>query len=326
MSNFSIIYKIIIIIIGTFAVLNGFFYDNFQLDIETAYYFTYQSNILVIVYFILDIFNIIKKKETFYPRFKGAVTMSITVTFLVYHFLLSTTSGKLEGIDYIRNIILHYIVPIMTIFDYIIFDKKGIYKNADNDIITAIPFIRNIIEYSNSMEDENYIKLTSLLHIKKDTFDITIKDLEDIFEKSVTFSEKLNISSGRENEKVYDLIIKTAKNIVKSGESSIDLDGKIILSMAIRLLAERFMISEISVVDKSGNILEEIYKQNNQTGKLLGQYKKLCPDQHDNILLMNKVSLMSSENIHINSFMFEPIIDMSIKSLVDLFGRVSIIA
>ena len=141
MSNFSIIYKIIITIIGIFAVLNGFFYDNFQLDIETAYYFTYQSNILVIVYFILDIFNIIKKKETFYPRFKGAVTMSITVTFLVYHFLLSTTSGKLEGIDYIRNIILHYIVPIMTIFDYIIFDKKGIYKIIDPILWLIIPIL-----------------------------------------------------------------------------------------------------------------------------------------------------------------------------------------
>lgn len=141
MSNFSIIYKIIITIIGTLAVFNGFFYDNFQLDIETAYYFTYQSNILVIVYFILDIFNIIKKKETFYPRFKGAVTMSITVTFLVYHFLLSTTSGKLEGIDYIRNIILHYIVPIMTIFDYIIFDKKGIYKIIDPILWLIIPIL-----------------------------------------------------------------------------------------------------------------------------------------------------------------------------------------
>ena len=175
------------------------------------------------------------------------------------------------------------------------------------------------------MEDENYKKLTSLLHIKKDTLNITVKDLENIFEKSVTFSEELNFSNGREDEKVYDLIIKTAKNIVKSGESSIDLDGKIILSMAIRLLAERFMINEITVVDKSGNVLEEVYKQNNQTGKLLGQYKKLCSEQHDNILLMNKVSLMSSENIHINSFMFEPIIDMSIKSLVDLFGRVSLL-
>ncbi|ACN83254.1 Pr6Pr family membrane protein [Brachyspira hyodysenteriae] len=140
-TNFSIIYKIIIIIIGSFAVLHGFFYDNFKLDIETAYYFTYQSNILVIVYFILDIINIIKKKETFYPRFKGAVTMSITVTFLVYHFLLSPTADDYKGLYYTRNIILHYILPIMTIFDYIIFDKKGIYKIVDPLLWLIIPFV-----------------------------------------------------------------------------------------------------------------------------------------------------------------------------------------
>ncbi|MBQ7632668.1 MAG: hypothetical protein IJS88_00960 [Alphaproteobacteria bacterium] len=203
--------------------------------------------------------------------------------------------------------------------------KRGIYQNNDNDLITAIPFIRNLVEFTSSTEDENYKRLTSLLHIKNDTYNITIKELEEIFERAVTFDQKLNFSQGRENEKVYDLIIKTAKNIVKKGETSIDLDGKIILSMAIRLLAEKFMIGEIIAVDKSGNILEEIYKHNNQTGKLLGKYKEMCSDQADNILLMNKVSLLSSENIHINSFMFEPIIDMSIKSLVDLFGRVSIL-
>ncbi|OEJ15352.1 hypothetical protein BFL38_13745 [Brachyspira hampsonii] len=140
-NNFSIVYKIIIIIIGIFAVLHGFFYDNFKLDIETAYYFTYQSNILVIIYFILDILNIIKKKETFYPRFKGAVTMSITVTFLVYHFLLSPTADKYIGFAYIRNVIVHYIVPVMTIFDYIIFDKKGIYKVIDPILWLIIPIL-----------------------------------------------------------------------------------------------------------------------------------------------------------------------------------------
>ena len=140
-TNFSIVYKIIIIIIGALAVLHGFFYDNFKLDIETAYYFTYQSNILVITYFILDIINILNKKETFHPRFKGAVTTSITLTFLIYHFLLSPTAEDYKGIFYIRNIILHYIVPIMTIFDYVIFDKKGAYKIVDPLIWLIIPII-----------------------------------------------------------------------------------------------------------------------------------------------------------------------------------------
>lgn len=59
--------------------------------------------------------------------------MYITVTFLVYHFILSPTSGDLNGLD--------YIVPIMTILDYIIFDIKGIYKIIDHILWLLIPII-----------------------------------------------------------------------------------------------------------------------------------------------------------------------------------------
>ena len=65
--------------------------------------------------------------------------MSITVTFLIYHFLLS--GGYENRADIIRSTILHYIVPIMTILDYILFDKKGIYKNIDPILWLIIPLI-----------------------------------------------------------------------------------------------------------------------------------------------------------------------------------------
>ena len=63
----------------------------------------------------------------------------------------------------------------------------------------------------------------------------------------------------------------------------------------------------------------------NQTGDLVGLFKQYCPDKTEELKILNKVLLMSSENIHINSFMFEPLIDISIKSLVDLFGQICIL-
>ena len=51
----KIIYKLIIIILGLFAVISGLITADKKIDIETLYYFTYQSNILVIVYFIIYI-------------------------------------------------------------------------------------------------------------------------------------------------------------------------------------------------------------------------------------------------------------------------------
>ncbi len=135
----KIIYKLIIIILGLFAVISGLITQDKKIDIETLYYFTYQSNILVIVYFIIDIVYLIKKQKTFMPRLKGTITMSITVTFLIYHFLIS--GGYENRADIIRSTILHYIVPIMTILDYILFDKKGIYKNIDPILWLIIPLI-----------------------------------------------------------------------------------------------------------------------------------------------------------------------------------------
>ena len=39
--------------------------------------------------------------------------------------------------------------------------------------------------------------------------------------------------------------------------------------------------------------------------------------------VMNRINLMTPENIHINAFMYEPLIDMSIQHLVNLYKEVS---
>lgn len=206
--------------------------------------------------------------------------------------------------------------------------KKGMKENNQIDIITSIPFVRNLIEYTHNDKNPDYLKLTALLHIKQETKNITIKDLEDLFNKILShdMDSKLDFSKGREIEKVYDLIIKTAKDIVDEGPSTMDLGGKIVLSMAIRLLSESYIINKIVEHDKNDDRILDVQNSGSvQTGKLVQLYKDTFADKRENIVLMNKVLLLSSENIHINSFMFEPIIDMSIKSLVDLFGRVSIL-
>ncbi len=199
--------------------------------------------------------------------------------------------------------------------------RKGIMDNKDKDIVTSIPFIRNIIEYTRGRQDDvNYGKLTSLLHIKSRTKEITIKELEDIFNEELNTSPSLTFANGRENEKAYGLIIDLARKEAQQQRETIELDGKIIISTAIRLLAEEFMITKLT---EAGIDVSNIGK--NQTGILVGKYKEIFPSEIENIKTLNKVLLMSSENIHINSFMFEPLIDISIKSLIDLFGMICIL-
>lgn len=56
-----------------------------------------------------------------------------------------------------------------------------------------------------------------------------------------------------------------------------------------------------------------------QTPKLIDEYKKLYPLNEKETDLLEQINMMTVENIHINSFMYEPIIDMSDNHLKDIY-------
>ena len=56
-----------------------------------------------------------------------------------------------------------------------------------------------------------------------------------------------------------------------------------------------------------------------KTGKIIKQYEKEYPNDKLGIEILKKINLMTPSNIHLNSFMYEPIIDMSDNELIDLY-------
>ena len=60
----------------------------------------------------------------------------------------------------------------------------------------------------------------------------------------------------------------------------------------------------------------------NQTPFLLKRYKTDFPAELANIAIIQRVLLMTPENIHLNSFMYEPILDMSDQHLRRLYSEV----
>ena len=64
----------------------------------------------------------------------------------------------------------------------------------------------------------------------------------------------------------------------------------------------------------------DISKKQNQTAWLIKAYKEYINDEMTNILEL--VAMITPENIHLNSFMFEPILDMSVKQLYKLYNDV----
>jgi len=151
----------------------------------------------------------------------------------------------------------------------------------------------------------------------KTTKEIYLEDFEKVI-NSVWKTDK-TISTNRKDKTVYDLIIDVANKI--SSDPDIDdlaLENKIALSMAIRLVAEEFMIQQI--IDDCGTE-EKIRKiDSNQTGKLLSLYKQCSGTNKEILPVLEEVSLMTAENIYLNSLMYEPLIDISVFQLKKLYG------
>lgn len=185
-------------------------------------------------------------------------------------------------------------------------------KDLDNQVklIASITFTRNIAEYIG--DEENFNKLTSVLHMKADTNSITIKDIEKIYR--IIFKDLNNLTLVDHDKKMIELIFELAEELCNGqSEVGLNLENKVALSMAIRLCAEKFMIYRINDNEFVSGI------KSNQTGKLFGRFKKDFPNDYNSIEILEKVNLMTPENIHLNSFMYEPILDISDYHLKQLY-------
>ena len=160
---------------------------------------------------------------------------------------------------------------------------------------------------------DEFLKLTSLLHIKNDTDTLTLEELCAIYKKIL--ADKQNLVLNPPAKLVINVISEEAESVLNQQEEAVELEGKIVLSIAIRLLAERHMIKVIN----NAEFVDGIKK--NQTIKLLQEYKKLALGRVEDILVLEQVNLMTPENIHLNSFMYEPILDLGIGHLKALYSE-----
>jgi len=179
-------------------------------------------------------------------------------------------------------------------------------------LIATIPFVRNMAEYMG--DTTNFNKLTSLLHIKSDTLNIKFSDIEYIY-KNVLQDQNI-LSLANQDKIVLDYILSTADALSLETNSAMELEKKIVLAIAIRLKAEQYMINKIN----DNTFVQSITK--NQTFKLYEKYITLFSEDEEHIKLLSQVNLMTPENIHINSFMYEPILDMDNTHLKQLYNAI----
>lgn len=177
--------------------------------------------------------------------------------------------------------------------------------------IASIPFIRNILEYTRGTKDAGYLKLTSLLHWKDDSASITHSELDGIY--NAVFGGASTWAD--QAASVVDTMLISANECLTAGQG-FNFENKIVMSIAIRIVAEQFMIKKIADPAFVSGI------KRSQTAVLFREFKEKFSTDIVSLKVLQRVMLMTPEGIHLNLFMYEPILDMSDDHLRTLLKSV----
>ena len=186
--------------------------------------------------------------------------------------------------------------------------------NLDSDskkkcLIASIPFYRNLSEYSG--EDAAYLKLTCFLHYKTTPFSTENLKISDLWTTIQPFLNHRALASP--DETYIDLLNSLATNILSENDE-VSLENKLVLSIAARIAIEKLMKHKIeehlgTCPDAGGN----------QTREWFNIAKPFLTDSE--IEVIEEVNLVTPESIHLNAFMYEPLIDVSVWNLKDLYSK-----
>ena len=217
--------------------------------------------------------------------------------------IISATEFKYQK-DFFKNVVIAGIKDGNITGD----EKKKL-------LISSIPFYRNLCEYSetDTGDTSGYAKLTCFLHLKTTPLDTQSVKLSDLWNIINPFLDGVAFSGI--DEDYYSAIIRIANSCVADDTNEVLLDNKLVIAIAIRLLAEKFMQS---IIIANGLVCVEA--NSNQTREWYDQAEPfLTPNQK---AIIEEVNLITPESIHLNSFMVEPLIDISDWVLKELFTKV----
>lgn len=184
-----------------------------------------------------------------------------------------------------------------------------------------IPLVRNLVEYKTGNNNEDYNILTELLHQKEHSNEITVEEIIKIFKEYI--NTKYIPKDIDKNLNILEGLLSCCDEIKGKNKR---IEHKLLLAMGIRHKAEIFMIDTLKETIGEATFKEKLNEcTKDQTRFLFNlfveqieQNKEL--EKYKNTL--EKVNIVTPENIHLNSFMYEPIMDMDIVELKNLYKEV----
>ncbi len=149
----AIVYRAICLILCLYGIFLNLMPFSLSRITHMLSYYTILSNILCSVVFAVCIYisvrALVHNKFAKYGRtiifFKGLATMSIIVSFIAYHYML-TDQGLVvntRGLMIIdgKDFFVHYMVPFFTLGDWLLFQPKGLIKFRQPLIWLSVPML-----------------------------------------------------------------------------------------------------------------------------------------------------------------------------------------
>ena len=183
--------------------------------------------------------------------------------------------------------------------------KKNI--NKDTERIASVAMVRELVKLREGSESDDFSLLSSVLHGRFDGADVTFDDLNDCYISQIGCD-----SLSGDFRKVRDVLKNVCDQIVLDNRR-LSLSEKVVLSIGVRSYIEEYIHSCLANHNLS-SISEKTL------GKLVGRFKEILPEEYAKQSdCIEQALIIVPENIHINAFMYEPLIDIGSHNLIGLY-------
>ena len=192
---------------------------------------------------------------------------------------------------------------------------KGRLGGGDNSnfenittFFSMLPIIRNEYEIEESTKGENYKLMCELLHRVKDTHSNNLTKFKDIFDEKISS----NLDPVYYSYSFNELMKKCYDKLLNSTIEETKISSKMACAVLLRIFFEEFIImksriEKITFNEKTNEKITALYDD-------LVAKNKLAPDDK---LHCEFASIICNPYVHVNSFMYEQLIDNSADKLVE---------
>lgn len=191
--------------------------------------------------------------------------------------------------------------------------KHNLLNNWKSDLardttrLATIPMVRELISIKDGNEGTEYALLSDVLHGRNEAAAVSFDDLSPIYEKHWGVTELQG-----DTRKVVGTALMECDRIIREA-GFLNLQDKIVLSIGIRILMEHH-IAQIYLSHGAQSPCQK------QFGSLARQFKRDFPSEYSRLGdIIERTCLIVPENIHANSFMYEPLVDIGSDAFVKLY-------